>query len=368
MSNIFEPISDDAYKQIEVRQTKISGSFRDNETIAWLNSNGAFVRLKSSVDVISGSLRPGYEGDNPAQFASRFTLHGGIGGGDTYTPADEKNKLPYSPQAGVFSNTNNNPIYGYGGPSEHVGLKPMPGIEKVSIKTVGEGYLREATINLRVNTPEHLNLLDILYFRPGYSVLLEWGHTAYFTNDEIYENNPYREISLSGGYKKETILNLIEKNRKESSYNYDAMFAVIENFQWDFRDDGGYNVTLKLISTGDIIDSLKIGGVSNSINPPEEEKDKEDKNINPSVLEFNKSALHQNLIPILYSNSGVYLDLLNKKSHFIEKGERSTPNLSWFFGYYGVSVLYVFVLAYLLMVTKQKAVDREWRIVINTLI
>ena len=211
MSNIFAPISDDAYKQIEVRQTKISQEFRDNETIAWLNSNGAFVRLKSSVDVISGSLRPGYESDNPAQFASRFTLHGGIGGGDTYTSADEK--LPYSPQSGIFSETNNNSVYGYGGPSEHVGLKPIPGIEKVSIKTVGEGYLREATINLRVNTPEHLNLLDVLYFRPGYSVLLEWGHTAYFTNEEIFEGNPYNEIVLADKTKSE-ILNEIEKNRK----------------------------------------------------------------------------------------------------------------------------------------------------------
>jgi len=304
MSNIFEPISDDAYKQIEVRQTKISQEFRDNETIAWLNSNGAFVRLKSSIDVISGSLRPGYEGDNPAQFASRFTLHGGIGGGDTYTPADEK--LSYSQQSGIFSETNNNPVYGYGGSSEHVGLKPMPGIEKVSVKTVGEGYLREATINLRVNTPEHLNLLDILYFRPGYSVLLEWGHTAYFTNDKIYENNPYREISLRAEYKKETILDLIEKNRKESSYNYDAMFAVIENFQWSFRDDGGYDVTLKLISTGDIVDSLKISGVSNSINPPEGSENQEDPNVPPIVKEYNKSKLHQNLIPILLSEGGSY--------------------------------------------------------------
>ena len=314
MSNIFEPISNDAYKQIEVRPTKISGSFRDNETIAWLNSNGAFVRLKSSIDITDEKLREniGEIGDQPFELASRYTLQGGIKGGFTFgdktsIQTEDGIETGYigssrdlSPKSGILG-SEFAPAYGFEGTSI-TGLKPMPGIEKVSIKTVGEGYLREATINLRANSPEQLNILDVLYFRPGYSVLLEWGHTAYFTNDGIFEKNPYKEISLYNKNKSQ-ILKEIEENREESSYNYDAMFGVIENFQWNFRDDGGYDVTLKLISTGDIVDSLKINGVSSPA-PTQDDNSSSEKDVLPYIKEYNKSIFHKNLTPLLYSGTG----------------------------------------------------------------
>lgn len=252
MSNIFEPISDEAYKQIEVRQTKISGSFRDNETIAWLNSNGAFVRLKSSVDVDSPELRTqlGYSNDQPWEIASKYTLEGGIRNGFTDASSNKGN-----PHSGILSETNENAAYGFEGPSI-TGIKPMPGIEKASIKTVGEGYLREATIDIRVNSIEQLNILEVLYFRLGYSVLLEWGHSSYFNNDKTFEGNPIiNEIGFSDLTELE-LAKKIQENRKNSSYNYDALHGVITNFQWNFRDDGGYDVTLQVISKGEIINSL----------------------------------------------------------------------------------------------------------------
>ena len=81
------------------------------------------------------------------------------------------------------------------------------------------------------------------------------------------------------------------------------MFAVIENFQWSFRDDGGYDVTLKLISTGDIVDSLKINGVSAPA-PTQEDNSSNNEDELPYIKEYNKSTLHKNLIPIFYSGNG----------------------------------------------------------------
>lgn len=296
MSNIFEPITGSALSQIKVRQTKISQEFRDNETIAWLNSNGAFVRLKSSVDTIDDNLKQ-FSNDQPYTLASRYTLEGGIQSGLT-----NEGMKRGSQHSGIPPSSN----AAYGFENSILGPKPMPGIEKVSIKTVGEGYLREATINLRANTPEQLNILDTLYFKLGYSALLEWGHTAYFTNDEEFKNNSYKEINLSKGKTKSDILEEIEKNREESSYNYDAMFAVVENFQWNLRDDGGYDVTLKLISTGDIVDSLKINSTPLISDLNQKGKSSEE---GSTAFEKNllKSKLHSLLIPILYYSGNLEL-------------------------------------------------------------
>ena len=312
MSSIFEPISSGSYKQIEVRQTKISGSFRDNETISWLNSNGAFVRLKSSVDIIDENIKTklGYPDDQPYDLASRYTLQGGIRGGLTFDPyknlgTDSTPEYRTLGTEGAFREgivNPDNPAPAYGVDSAVLGLKPMPGIEKVSIKTVGEGYLREATINIRVNSPEQLNIIDVLYFRIGYSVLLEWGHTAYFDNEENFINGYFNEIILADK-SKDNILKEIEEKRAQSSYNYDAMFGVVENFQWDFRDDGGYDVTLKIISTGDIVDSLKINGVSFPA-PSQDNANNNEENLLPYIKEYNKSTFHKNLVPLIYSGNG----------------------------------------------------------------
>jgi hypothetical protein len=298
MSSIFEPISDNAYNQIGIRQTKISQEFRDNETIAWLNSNGAFIRLKSSIDIIDETIKTklGYPDDQPYDLASRYTLQGGTYNGKTFT--DPNNSI-YPLKSGIEGSTNP-PAYGF--ENSILGLKPMPGIEKVSIKTVGEGYLREATINIRVNSPEQLNIIDVLYFRIGYSVLLEWGHTAYFDNDKNFTSGYFNEIVLADK-SKDNILKEIEEKRAQSGYNYDAMFGVIENFQWDFRDDGGYDVTLKVISTGDIVDSLKINSTPliENIDSTKEES---------SIFEKQliKTKLHSWLVPLLYYSGNIKLE------------------------------------------------------------
>ena len=318
MSNIFEPITGSVLLQIKKRQEKISQEFRDNKTIAWLNSNGAFVRLKSSVDIIDENLRGrlGQKNDQPFELASRYTLQGGTKGGFTYNPltatreTGELEGLSFFPdsrdlasKAGILG-SESVPVYGFEGPGL-IGLKPMPGIEKVSIKTVGEGYLREATINLRANSIEQLNILDALYFRLGYSILLEWGHTAYFTNDDEFISNPYEEIILSKGKNKSDILKEIEKNREESSYNYDAMFGVIENFQWNLRNDGGYDVTLKIISTGDIVDSLKISSTPLIKDTSPSQENNEKSLFEKSIL---KSKLHSILIPLQYYSGNIDLE------------------------------------------------------------
>ena len=49
----------------------------------------------------------------------------------------------------------------------------------------------------------------------------------------------------------------------EDGENYDGMYGKITNFTWSFNDDGSYDIELKLISHGDIIESLKLNTVPN---------------------------------------------------------------------------------------------------------
>jgi hypothetical protein len=53
----------------------------------------------------------------------------------------------------------------------------------------------------------------------------------------------------------------------------EQFFGLVKDFSWNVRTDGGYDIDLTLISTGDVIESLKINssdtkGNINIINRP----------------------------------------------------------------------------------------------------
>lgn len=155
--------------------------------------------------------------------------------------------------------------YGLGG-TEELGYRPMPGLTSVVVDTKGTlGSLREAIINFKVWNLNQLNVVEALYFRLGYSMLLEWGHTQFFSNvnqvggsrtgtftTNTYGIDPFKKL------RKEVIQQSIGKRGKELSGNYDAMLGVVTNFTWSFNQEGGYDCTVKLIGLGAIIDSLRI--------------------------------------------------------------------------------------------------------------
>jgi hypothetical protein len=54
---------------------------------------------------------------------------------------------------------------------------------------------------------------------------------------------------------------MIKQKRISSNGNYDAMFGKVKNFHWSFLKDGSYDITLDLVSVGDIIESFKINSL-----------------------------------------------------------------------------------------------------------
>ena len=161
--------------------------------------------------------------------------------------------------------------YGFGDDSDW-GLVAMPGLNGMDIKSKNMGSLREVTISIRANSEAQFALIDAMYCRIGYTMFLEWGHSVYFDSNNTYVSNPMEsQVNslipnfLKGPESEENsdndtlyLKSQIEKNREISGGNYDAFFGRVANFSWDFNPGGYYTINLKLVSVGDIIESLQI--------------------------------------------------------------------------------------------------------------
>ena len=247
MANIVgEGFPDFTIDQIKQRQ-KIYGSINRNEQqLSYLEARTGWCKLVSSVNVKT-SLR----NINllEANLAKAFVLFNGT--------TDEGTNIQRS---GVWPGTGdpNNFAYGMGGTA--YGLRPMPGIKSASTKTETRGSLKTSTIQIQANNKEQFDIIDTLYLRLGFSLLLEWGNSSYFNNDGTYmvdNPNSLADEFLLGTLDYKNYSEEINKKRKESFGNYDAVVGKVVNFNWTFTKDGTYEITVTLRSMGDVIESLK---------------------------------------------------------------------------------------------------------------
>ena len=123
--------------------------------------------------------------------------------------------------------------------------------------------MREANIQITCHNLQQFKIIETLFLRLKFSVLLEYGHSTYY--DSTDKNNPVlvpNNKNLSNWFlqphSQREILDKIEEYRKDSFGNYDAFFGFVKNFSWTLKPDGGYEITVSLISMGDVIESLKI--------------------------------------------------------------------------------------------------------------
>jgi hypothetical protein len=272
MNIVGEGINKKIEKQVVQRQ-KVYGSInRSNEELTYLNTRTGWCKLMSGVSVEPTELDKSSNIRNlnlPSgiNLAKNYMLWNGI------TSVNIENQSHWNSQGiamdGSILNTG---TYGLGG--LELGIRPMPGIISAEIKTETRGSIKKATIKIQANNRTQFDIIDLLYMRLGYSVLLEWGQSSYFDNDGNYINdNPY---SLENQWFSEkysiinadgtngtapltynSILRVINDYRLLSCGNYDAIFAKVVNFSWTFTNEGKYDITINLISLGDVIESLK---------------------------------------------------------------------------------------------------------------
>lgn len=258
LSNVIgAPFSEYVINQLKVRANRNSTLTRDDEQIIYLANKMSWTRLSSSVrinpqntsfsafyrKVFNGQIPPG-DYTTGEGLAKNWILQGG-------TSELKNNELSLRYGLGP------NGAYGLGG-SEELGYRPMPGIESVNIESKGAlGSLREATITFKVWNLVQLNVVEAIYFRLGYTMLLEWGHINYFNNAGKFVTNT-AGLDVFNFKSKELLLQAITKKSQQTNGNYEAMLGTVTNFNFSFNQDGGYDCTLKLIGLGSVIDTIRI--------------------------------------------------------------------------------------------------------------
>ena len=264
-------ISDQIYVRQEVHGKKLN---RTSSDIAYLNSRNAWVKLASGVSLEEKRLKLLRDRDNPMvdnvspgqDLATKNVLFNGLtslGSSTLQDPTDitsiDTFKYNQQQKSGIKGP---NKAYGVGG--NDFGYSPMPGIISVNVRDLNRGSIKKATLNIKCHNKNQLDVIDVLYMRLGYTVLLEWGYDKYLNSLGVLENMDTTLIDdtfFNQEYKKSDytkFLPLIEEKRRSTSGNYDAMFGTISNFSWTFESDGSYNVKIEMISLGDIIESLKV--------------------------------------------------------------------------------------------------------------
>ncbi len=267
MANIVGgPLLSFVQKQIKVRQETIGGKIIEGNSLPspniLHNNRNAWVRLASSVNILDDNNGDGARRINDANggdnefgnnLAKKYTLFGGV------------NFNPLSTKGGIFNEntprtTTSAQPYSYGIGDADQGYQPLPGIENVSIRHIDDGAIRKVDIRLKAHNKQQFSIMDSLYMRLGYTMLLEWGHTNYISNERTFEPslnidevyNPF----IEGENKFNELHTRITQKRKELDGNYDGALFLVTNFNWVFNEDGSYSITLNGLSKGALLDSL----------------------------------------------------------------------------------------------------------------
>ena len=256
MSIFREPFAPAIKGQLEARQNLVGKESFTSQDIAYLNSKTAWIQLRSSVDI---ELQGRVSADG---LATDNVLLGG-----TLLSGNQRRQGIGTKGLGVYDTSIYNKSLNIIEPNV-LGLRPMPGITNLSIQNKGAyGSLRQATVTFQCWDVKQLEIFEMLYMRPGYTLLLEWGWLPYINNDGKLSDRLFQD-TLFFGRKDVNLQKYLADLRGlslKSNGNYDAIFGYVMNYNWKYRIDGGYDCSTEIISTGEVLESLKINASGASV-------------------------------------------------------------------------------------------------------
>jgi hypothetical protein len=293
MGNILgNPFDDWVQTQIDVRQKSL-GKYSNipSKDLQYYTTKTPFIKLASSVNltnlgedsVLQKLLNLGIPESllSEDKLAKNLILQGGA-----VNATETNNNLDFG---GLKFGLNNGGLlsgsYGYGGIEER-GYVPLPGITNADVTYYNNGALSKTIINIKCFSKSQFQLLDVLYLRPGYTLLLEFGWSQYLNDNGDLQSfdsfttppmsdflNPNKNGANVDQY---SLYKTIEETRKQYRGNYEAIFGKVTNFNWQFNPDGSYDCQVQLTAVGDVIESLKINIASPTLNQPIQEPTEED--------------------------------------------------------------------------------------------
>lgn len=248
-------------RQIKARQDLIGSIERPVEFSKYVSAKAPWIRMTSFVD---------YEESNA--LAKKYVLLGGTL--YDFNAQTETAKL----RSGIGGR---GASYGGDISSGQYGIRPMPGIVDMVTRSLGAyGSLTEATVKFYAWDVKQLEDLSILFLRPGYRVLVEWGWSMYLdtniagqnpnesTNSKTVtsptpsykiENTPFNTINcFDPNITQDVVYSTLETLRAKYSANYDGVLGSIRNFNYVLMPNGGYECTTTILSIGDVLDTIRM--------------------------------------------------------------------------------------------------------------
>jgi len=288
-------------------------SKRTNKDIEYLNSNTSWVKLSSGVDELIKNEKGEIE---PSEVMSQeHVLLGGV--------HNDKTK---SIKKGIFAK---NSSYSY---TQKFGFRPMAGITNTSINTHGTfGAIKKATVEFQVNSLDELEKFEKIYMLPGYSILLEWGHSIILRDrgkldyniqtfnhwfNDLYEHDEKNEQHRSA-----LILKELERLRHTQNFHYDALYGKVSNYVWSFNPDGTYNCSIDIVGYGELAESMS------AIFTPQP-SEAEEKNI--SKTSVNRFYMYLKYIQNIYptpAQNRLVSNLLIESENFVGPRDEGVPDI-----------------------------------------
>ena len=264
-----EVFEDYVQNQITVRQNKLGNTTYDDDLLTYTTSKDSWLRLSSAVNVSEDKL------SELPNIPSSITPENGLA--ESYVLFGGANNITKSskPKGGLINTYTDsilaNASYGFDSTATY-GLTPLPGITSFNIKPKNNGSIVEGEIKIKCYNIQQFDHIESLYLRLGYTLLLEWGHTIYYTNNgtletQITDNTDSVLRQFIKGEKgtdpdpQSHILKEISKAREKASGNYDAILGRVTNFDWNVTPTGEYEISISVISPGSVIESLSISTV-----------------------------------------------------------------------------------------------------------
>ena len=291
---IFSSISDKTVAQVKKREEYTSNNSKSIENLSSLNQNTGWVKVSSGSNILAKK-----EGKTWSGPARRFILHGGA----MMTKDQAKNREVDTVRKGInfdkgtsFSNSGN--AYNNYSDSYGLGYRPMPGITSFNLKSYNPyGTLRQADITFTVFSLDDLHEAERLFLRPGFTCVMEFGHTVFTNNKGEQETfgktiNALDEKFVFSTQTIEDVEKEIERKRDLADGNYDGFFGYVSNFGYSFRPDGGFDCSMKVVSKGVILDSIKGGETSDGARVEENPKDQNKESTEDSSVSKHKSIFH----------------------------------------------------------------------------
>jgi zinc D-Ala-D-Ala carboxypeptidase len=309
VAGIGSNLSKEVIDQIDRRRAIIGKQGqKTSDDLLFLLANTAWIKLSSGVNVLS---------EDELKIVRQQKQRDTITGDSTLAKNNILLGGTLSPQqglrAGIDTTLSPNPNAAYRNNPKSSGIRPMPGITGMSVKTKNTfGTLREAEIQISAWTLEDFETIEQIYLRPGFTFLLEWGNSIYLDNDGNLQKQVKTidaERFFLNNVSFDDIGNQIKEIRKKSSGNYEAMVGYAKNFSWSYTPAGEYQCTLTIISTGVILESLKTridptekGIPQSRLTTTDAEKNT---SLSKSPIHYFQYTLQQNKQPFSYSNENL---------------------------------------------------------------